>query len=75
LKTYLKIEFSSEGPPPSGIIKKLEDAGWRPVIGQYDFVMEGGLGEGVGDSYRRMIDQLTETLRGTKVRFHLHSQN
>lgn len=75
MKTYLKIEFSSEGAPPSEIIRRLEKEGWKPVIGQYDFVMESGPGEGVGESYRRMVDHLVEVLRGTKVRFYLVSQH
>jgi len=75
MKTYLKIEFSSEGAPPSEIIKRLENEGWKPVIGEYDFVLEGGPGEGVGESYRRMVDKLVETLRGTRVRFSLYSQH
>jgi hypothetical protein len=73
VKTYLKLEFSSEGARPSDVIKRLEELGWKPVIGEYDFVMEAGPGEGVGESFRRMLDKLQETLRGTNVRFTVYS--
>ena len=39
MKTYLKLQFSSEGELPSVIIKKLEEQGWRPIVGDRDFVM------------------------------------
>jgi hypothetical protein len=73
VKTYIKIEFSSEGALPSEIIKRLEAIGWKPVIGQHDFMIEGGPGEGVGESYRRMIDDLHKALKGTNARFALYS--
>jgi hypothetical protein len=73
LKTYLKIEFSSEGARPSEIIKRLEAKGWKPVIGERDFVMECGPGEGVGEPFRKMLDALQETLHGTGARFTVYS--
>jgi hypothetical protein len=73
VKTYLKLEFSSEGAKPSDIIKRLEDLGWKPVIGEYDFVMEAGPGEGVGESFRKMLDKLQDALRCMAVRFTVYS--
>ena len=73
MKTYLKIQFSSEGSKPSIVIKRLEDLGWRPVVGEYDFVMESGLGEGVGASFRNRLDELQAALKGTGVRFAVFS--
>ena len=73
MKTYLKIQFSSEGALPSEVIDKLETLGWKPIKGDYDFVMEGGLGEGIGESFRDMIDKLHRTLEGTHVRYSLYS--
>ncbi|MFH0815967.1 MAG: hypothetical protein V1934_04030 [Methanobacteriota archaeon] len=73
MKTYLKLEFSSEGAKPSEVIKRLEELDWKPVIGEYDFVLEAGPGEGVGESFRRMLDKLQDALRGTNVRFTLYS--
>jgi hypothetical protein len=73
MKTYLKLQFSSEGELPSETIKRLEKLGWKPIRGDYDFVMEGGLGEGLGESFRDMIDKLHRTLEGTGVRYSLYS--
>jgi hypothetical protein len=73
MKTYLKIQFHSEGARPSEVIKKLDKLGWKPIRGEYDFVMEAGLGEGVGQSFKDMIDKLHETLQGTDVRYSLYS--
>jgi len=73
MKTYLKIQFHSEGATPSAVIEKLEKIGWRPVLGEYDFVMEAGLAEGVGGSYRNMIDELHKALKGTGVGYSMYS--
>jgi len=73
VKTYMKLVFSSEGAKPSEVIRRLEDLGWKPVIGEHDFVLESGPGEGVGESFRRMLDKLQEALRGTDVRFTVYS--
>lgn len=73
MKTYLKIQFNSEGAGPSEVIEKLEKIGWRPVLGEYDFVLEAGLGEGVGPTYRKLMDVLHTTLKGTKVGYTLYS--
>ena len=56
MKTYLKLQFSSEGDFPSQIIKKLEKQGWRPIVGERDFVMDWGIGESVGASYLKKLD-------------------
>ena len=73
MKTYLKLQFHSDGALPSDIIDKLEKLGWKPIMGEYDFVMEGGFGEGVGLSFRKTLDQLHMTLRGTQVGYSLYS--
>lgn len=71
MKTYLKIQFHSEGAAPSEIIQKLEKIGWKPVMGEYDFVLEGGLGEGVGSVFREKLDTLHRTLEGSRVSYAL----
>ncbi len=73
MKTYIKIQFSVDGADPSKIIGILEDLGWKPVVGEYDFVMEGAFGEGIGSSFKQMIDELTKALKGTGVRYSLYS--
>lgn len=73
MKTYLKLQFSSEGELPSVVIKKLEDQGWRPIVGEKDFVMDWGIGESIGNSYVKKLDALHVALKGTGVRYTLYS--
>jgi hypothetical protein len=73
MKTYLKLQFSSEGDLPSAIIKRLEEQGWRSIVGEKDFVMDWGIGERLGSSYLNKIDDLHKTLVGTGVRYTLYS--
>ena len=73
MKTYIKIQFSVDGADPSKIIDILESLGWKSVVGEYDFVMEGAFGDGIGTSFKQMIDELTKSLKGTGVRYSLYS--
>ncbi len=73
MKTYLKIQFSSEGELPSVIIKKLEKQGWRPIVGEKDFVMDWGMGESIGNSYLKKLDELHLALKGMGVQYTLYS--
>ena len=72
MKTYLKLQFSSEGELPSTVIKKLEAQGWRSIVGEKDFVMDWGIGE-IGSTYLSKLDQLHMALKGTGVRYTLYS--
>lgn len=73
MRTYIKIQFSVDGEDPSKIIDILERLGWKPVVGEYDFVMDSGFGESVGSNFRQMMDELNRVLRGTGVRYSLYS--
>ena len=73
MKTYLKLQFSSEGDLPSQIIKRLETLGWRPIVGNRDFVRDWGMGESVGASYLNKLDDLHKALKGTQVRYTVYS--
>ena len=68
MKTYLKLQFSCEGELPSVVIKKLEDQGWRPIVGEKDFVMDGGIGESIGNSYLKKLDDLHNRFFGAFAR-------
>ena len=73
MKTYLKLQFSSEGELPSTIIKKLEKKDWRPIVGDRDFVMDWGMGESIGNAYLHKLDELHVILKNTGVRYTLYS--
>jgi hypothetical protein len=38
MRTYIKVQLDSEGASFSNIAEVLEDLGFRPVKGEYDFV-------------------------------------
>ena len=73
MKTYLKLQFSCDGELPSIIIKKLEENGWRPIVGENDFVINWGMGESVGSEYIKKLDELHNILTNTSVRYSLTS--
>ena len=73
MKTYIKLQFSVDGANPSKIIEILENLGWKAVVGEYDFVMEQAFGEGIGSGFKKMIDEMTEALKGTGVSYSLYS--
>lgn len=73
MKTYLKLQFSSDGDFPSMIIKRLEKEGWRPIVGEKDFLMNWGMRESVGTEYLKKLDELHKALVGTGVRYTLYS--
>ncbi len=69
MKTFIKLQFNSEGDPPLEIIKKLKEAGFTPVVGEQDFAVIYESPE----EYGRLITKLHETLRGHKVSYTLTS--
>jgi hypothetical protein len=50
----------------------LEILGWRPIVGERDFVIDWGMGESVGASYLNKLDDLHKTLKDTQVRYTLY---
>ena len=70
MKIYLKIQFSSEGPSPLDIIKKVEEAGFKPVVGDYDFATQFENPEDYGDK----VETLHHALRGTKAQYTLNTK-
>jgi hypothetical protein len=73
MKTYIKIQFSVDGEDPSRIIEIFESLGWKLVVGEYDFVMDGGFGESINSSFIKMIDELNRALKGTGIHYSLYS--
>ena len=70
LKTYLKIIFSSEGDSPRTINKRVEKIGFRPVIGDYDYVIETGFEDNLFD----ILEKLHNALKGSKARYTVISK-
>ncbi len=71
MKIYIKLFFSSEGPDPLEVLKKVKDIGFKPVFGQYDLTMEVR----DIDEYIAVVRLLHASLKGTKVMYNLTSTN
>ncbi len=67
IKTYIRVELSSEGESPKQIIERMRKLGGVPVVGDYDFEIDL-------DDDERLFDKLEEihlALKGSSVRYML----
>ncbi len=71
MKVFIKLFFSTEGPNPMEILKKVKELGFHPVFGNYDLVKDVR----DIDEYMSLIKNLHNKLRGTKVLYNLYSTN
>jgi len=65
IRTFLRIELSSEGESPKQVIERMRKIGGVPIMGDYDFEIS------LGDD-QRLFDKLEEihqALRGSNVRY------
>ncbi|NPA75399.1 MAG: hypothetical protein GXO25_04890 [Euryarchaeota archaeon] len=69
MKMFIKLFFSAEGPNPLEILRKIQGLGFQPVFGQYDLVREV---KDI-DEYIHVVEELHNSLRGTKVFYNLYS--
>ncbi len=72
MKTYLTIWFSSEGAPPSEVVKRLLAMGFRPIRGHYDHVYDWKRSVTIDDIIQ-LSNALHETLKGLKVMYKLET--
>jgi hypothetical protein len=70
MKTYLKMIHASYGSSPTDIIEKMNELGWKPVMGKYDFMIEW---TDVKEFYDK-IDELHKGLQGLKVQYMLTTE-
>ncbi len=72
METYLRVTFHSEGAKPSEIADRLQEFGFAPTQGNYDFVYDwrGAAGH---DQLLDLLDELTRLLRGYRVRFEVET--
>lgn len=70
--TYLTLTFSSEGAKPSQIISALEDIGFKPSTGFYDFQYEWDDTASLDDVVM-LADRVTTTLKGMKTSFKIET--
>lgn len=65
IKTYIRVQMSSEGESPKQIIERLRRIGAVPVVGDYDFEMTLGDDERIFDK----LEEIHHALRGSNVRY------
>lgn len=72
MKTYVLLQFDSEGAPFSAVSELLVDLGFRAHSGGYDFVYDWGRDATVQESLG-LADRVQASLRGQNVFFRLES--
>jgi len=70
--SYLTVTFSTEGARPSEVANLLQDIGFRPTKGNYDFVYEWDKSARVEDALW-LADKVQVALRGTHVLFKIET--
>lgn len=65
IKTYIRVELSSEGESPKQVIERMRKIGAVPVVGDYDFELSLGDDERIFDK----LEEIHHTLRGSSVRY------
>ena len=72
LRSFLLLTLDSEGASYSEVAELLDDLGFHPHAGGYDFVYDWGRPADVRESLG-LADRLQEALRGKRVYFRLES--
>jgi len=72
VKTFLLLQLDSEGAPLSEVAEVLEDLGFRPHSGGYDFVYDWAREATVRESLQ-FADRIQAALRGKRVYFRIES--
>lgn len=70
--TYLTLTFNSEGAKPSEVISALEDIGFRPATGFYDFQYEWEDNATLEDVVV-LADKVHVTLKGMNASFKMET--
>ncbi len=71
-RTYLLLQFSSEGAPYSRVAETLENLGFRPESDGYDFAYDWGRAVSVRETLE-LADRVQEALKGSRVAFRVES--
>lgn len=74
MRTYLLLQLDSEGAAYSELADVLEDLGFRPQDGGYDFVYEWPRAGAVKDSLE-LADRIQAALQGKRVYFRMESSS
>ncbi len=72
METYLRVTFHREGAKPSEVASRLQEFGFAPTQGNYDFVYDWR-GAASREQILDMLDELTRLLRGYRVLFEVET--
>lgn len=72
METYLRVTFHSEGAKPSEVAGRLQEFGFVPTQGNYDFVYDWR-GAGSKEQVLDLLDEVTRLLRGYRVLFEVET--
>jgi hypothetical protein len=67
IKTYIRVELSSEGESPKQVIERMSKIGAVPVVGDFDFELSLGDDERLFDR----LESIHHALRGSRVRYSI----
>lgn len=65
IKTFIRIELSSEGESPKEVVERMRQIGATPVVGDFDFELDLGDDERLFDK----LEDVHHALRGSSVRY------
>lgn len=65
IKTFIRVDLSSEGESPKQVIERMRKLGAVPVVGDYDFELALGDDERLFDK----LEEIHHILRGSNVRY------
>lgn len=71
-KTFLLLQFSSEGSDYSAVAELLENLGFQPESDGYDFAYEWGRTVTVRETLE-LADRVQAALKGSRVAFRVES--
>ncbi len=72
MKTYVLLQLNSEGSNFSKVAETLEDLGFEPITGEYDFVYEWDKNATVKDSLW-FADRIQAALKGSNIFFRIET--
>ena len=67
--TYVKVFVSADGASPKEIIRRMKELGFKPLMGEDDFVIEWEKGD--TKKYSALIEKMHQSLNGTGARYTL----
>src|SRR4030042_336541 len=67
IKTYIRVELSSEGESPKQIIERMRTIGAVPMVGDYDFELRVTEDERLFDK----LEEIHRALKGSNIRYAL----